>query len=274
MDNTFDKMFYPEGDLLAGLDESGTVDIAGPLVAACVILPRLDVRKDDLKIFEIDDCKKIDPKWRKAHAEVIWQAALGIGIGEVSAEEFDALSRQDAVSLAFYRAVVATKSTRSGKSLKPNFIIVDGDYPININIKQALIRNADEKSLCAAAASIVAKVYRDGVMTKLHERWPYYDWISNKGHPNEAHFRGLDKHGIAPGIHRVRKWPFHPHHHQQENQIEWRKRRRLWRKLTLEHLSKEIEEPLWTSTPPLWTPSPSSNLPVRQTQLSGEATTD
>lgn len=270
MDNTFDKMFYAEGDLLAGIDESGTCDIAGPLVAACVILPRIDPRLDDLKIFEADDSKRIPEKWRESLSKVIWLQALGIGIGEVSAGEVDVLSRQDAISLAMYRAVVATKSIRTDKLIRPNFIIVDGDFPVQINIRQALIRNADEKSLCTAAASIIAKVYRDGIMKRLHGSWPYYDWINNKGFPNDTHLRGLDKHGIAPGLHRIRRWPFTGYSARSDNVIEMRQRRRLWRRMTLEQLSKEIEEPLWTPSPKLWVPSPSFSLDSRLKVTSGE----
>lgn len=271
MDNTFDKMFYGEGELLAGVDESGTSDIAGPLVAACVILPHIDPRRDDLKIFEIDDSKKLNEKWREANSKVIWQQSLGIGIGEVSAGEFDALSRQDAISLAMYRAVVATKSIRTDKLIRPDFIIVDGDRPVNINIRQALIRNADQKSLCTAAASIIAKVYRDGIMKRLHGVWPYYDWINNKGFPSESHLQGLDRHGIAPGVHRIRKWPFSSNRDKPETRIDMQRRRRQWRRMTLEQMSKEIEEALWTRSPPLWKPSPSFNPPQPKTETSGEA---
>lgn len=269
MDNTFDKMFYPEGDLLGGLDESGIVDIAGPLVAACVILPRIDVKKDSLKIFEIDDCKKVHPKWHKAHAEIIMATAIAIGIGEVSAAEYDCLRREDARSLAFYRAITSCRSVGSKKPVRPNFLIVDGNVSVPIAIRQALIKDADQKSLCTAAASIVAKMWRDEYMTKLHERFPGYDWIHNKGHPSETHLRGLDKHGILPGVHRIRKWPFTSHRDKPEDFIELQKRRRKWRQVTLETLVKEQSPDEWTLSPPLYKPLMESSAPASETAKRG-----
>jgi len=274
VDSTFDKMFYPEAQLLGGIDESGVSDIAGPLVAACVILPHIDTRRDDLKIFEVDDSKEIHKRWRKKHAEVIWQTALAIGIGEVSPTEFDFLSRQDATALAMFRAVVACKSTRNGRVVKPGFLIVDGDFPANVATRQAVIRDADAKSLCCASASIIAKVYRDGIMDKLHERYPFYDWINNKGAPNEYHFRGIDQHGIQAGIHRVRKWPFITNPQYAEDHIVWRRRRRVWRRVTLEKLGNEVGEGLWTQRPPLWTPLPNSRLQPQRVERSGSDTRD
>lgn len=261
MDNTFDKMFYMEGELLAGVDESGTSDIAGPLVAACVILPRIDPRVHDLKIFEVNDCKKIPKQFRKGLAEIVWQTAIAIGIGEVQPAELDFFTRQQAASLAMLRAVMACKHTVKGRHILPNFILVDGDHPIPVNIKQATLRYLDEKSLCCAAASIIAKVYRDEVMLKLHEAYPHYGWDSNKGFAAEEHLTGLDKHGPIIGVHRMSYWPFRANKkHRQENEREhekWEKRRRAWKLAASKKQAQETAEALWISKPPLWTPSPS-----------------
>jgi len=86
MDNTFDKLYYDQGELIAGVDESGVSDIAGPLVAACVVLPKIDPRKDDLAIFEVQDSKVVPEKHRKRLAEIVYNMAIGIGIGIVSQE--------------------------------------------------------------------------------------------------------------------------------------------------------------------------------------------
>lgn len=239
-------MYYSDGNLIAGLDESGVSDIAGPLVAACVVLPKIDVQQDDLKIFEIDDSKKIPEKYRKRHAETIWQAALGIGIGEVQPSEIDYLGRVEAIKLAMYRAVAACRSPAKGKDVRPDVLLIDKVekmwLPININ--QKVISGGDSKSLCIAAASIVAKVYRDDVMLRLHERFPHYDWISNKGYPCENHFKGLDSHGVQIGIHRIKRWPFKKNPTLPEDHKHWDRRRTLWRRVTAKTLHKEASETL------------------------------
>lgn len=250
MDNTFDKVYYGRGELIAGIDESGVSDIAGPLVAACVILPKIDVHSDDLRIFEVDDSKKIPEKYRKKHAEVIWQTAIGIGIGEVQPAEIDYFGKQAATRLAMLRAVVACRTTGKGKLIKPHFLLVDRaeGVKVPITIPQMHIKEGDQKSLCIAAASVVAKVYRDDIMVKLHERYPYYGWLSNKGYPCDAHFRGIDEHGVQVGIHRIKRWPFISHKAIKE-EPGWDQRRRHWRTATERALGKELGEP-WTSKPP------------------------
>lgn len=252
MDNTYDKMYYGEGALIAGIDESGVSDIAGPLVAACVILPKIDIHKDDLRIFEIDDSKKIPEKYRDKHAEIIWQTAIGIGLGEVQPAEFDYLGRVEATRLAMYRAVSACKTTAKGKEIKPDFILLDrvqlnkrDHLRLPVKIRQAHIDQGDTKSLCIAAASIIAKVYRDKIMIRLHEKFPHYNWISNKGYPCEDHYKGIDVHGIQFGIHRIKKWPFRKNPSLQEDHV-WDRRRDQWRRITASLAQKEAGKEIWT----------------------------
>ncbi len=257
MDNTFDKMFYTEGDLLAGVDDSGVTDIAGPLVAACVVLPRIDPRSDDLKIFEVFDSKQTPKRLRKKQAEVIWQTAVAIGIGEVQPSELDYFTTQQSQAIAMLRAVRACKHVLKHKHIRPDFLLVDGDIPVPINIRQATIRKLDEKSLCCAAASIIAKVYRDEIMAKLHETYPHYGWIKNKGFPSEEHYRGLDQYGLQIGVHRLKWWPIRSNSRFTEGKEEWEARRRKWRQVTFKRLGADIGEELWNSNPPLWEPSES-----------------
>lgn len=256
MDTTFDRKYYSKGELIGGIDESGVSDIAGPLVAACVILPKIDIHRDDLRIFEVDDSKKIPEKYRKGHAEVIWQTALAIGIGEVPPAEIDFLGKEAATRLAMLRAVIACKTTSKNKPTRPHFLMVDRSdgVKVPINIPQTHIPQGDQKSLCIASASVIAKVYRDDIMVKFHEKYPYYDWINNKGYPCEAHFKGIDTHGIQIGIHRIKRWPFTPRKNQLEDRVEWGGRRKLWRVTTERALGKEIGDKLWTSNPPLSAP--------------------
>jgi ribonuclease HII len=251
MDNTFDKMYYHEGELIAGIDESGVSDIAGPLVAACVILPKIDVHKDDLRIFEIDDSKKIPEKYRKKHAEVIWQTAIAIGIGEVQPSEIDYLGSIGATKLAMFRSIVACSTVAKGKTIKPDLILVDkiANFAVPVRIKQKLIDQGDTKSLCIAAASVVAKVYRDEIMIKLHEKFPHYDWISNKGYPCENHFKGIDSHGVQIGLHRIKRWPFIKNPSLTEDHMHWERRRGLWKKVTSKKMQQEVGAKLWSSKP-------------------------
>lgn len=256
MDAVFDRIFYPEGELIAGLDESGVTDIAGPLVAACVILPKIDIHKHDLRIFEIRDCKKIPDKFRKQYAEIIWETAIAIGIGEVQPTEVDVLYKYAGSSLAMVRAVLSCKTIDLNKPISPDFLIVDGEQKVPLNIKQATVVNGDEKSLCVAAASIVAKVYRDNIMLQLHQRFPYYKWNNNKGYPCQDHFKGIDEHGIQAGIHRVKRWPFipgRPRGSEAESDVEegmWKIRRQEWQETTLRKLTEESGgKGLWTTKP-------------------------
>lgn len=248
MDYTFDSMFYHEGEFIGGLDESGVSDIAGPLVAACVILPKIDIHKHDLKILEINDSKQIPEKYRKQHAEVVWNVATAIGIGEVNPIEIDYIGKYAAIRLAMLRAISACKKPGTGKHIKPDFLLIDGELAIPTPIKNKVIKKADAKSLSVAAASIIAKVYRDDLMVKLHEHYPFYDWESNKGYPCENQFKGIDSQGIQVGIHRTKFWPFieNPKLSPTEKEF-WRKRRAHWRAVTEARLFTELGGVQWTS---------------------------
>ena len=241
MDNTFDSLFYNRGKLIAGVDESGVTDIAGPLVAACVVLPKIDVRKDDLAIFDVNDSKEVPDRRRKVLAEVIYNNALGIGIGLVDPTEIDYLGRQRSINLAMKRAVLNCKTQGDGEKVHPDFAIVDGIEKIKIQIPQEAVKGGDNKSLAVAAASIVAKVYRDSIMAELHTKYPYYDWISNKGFPCENHYEGIDKHGIVFGVHRLNSWPIVPKK-KEPNPKGWQSRRKKWRIATETIASKNQKE--------------------------------
>lgn len=236
MDNTFDKMYYDRGELIGGIDESGVVDMAGPLVAACVILPKIDIHRDDLRIFEVNDCKQIPERFRPRYAEIVWQVATAIGIGEASPIEVDYLGNTNAIRLAMTRAVAACQTVLDQKSCLPDFLLIDGGPSnlLDIPIPQEAINKGDTKSLAIAAASIVAKVYRDGVMLKLHEQHPEYDWENNKGHHCEYQLSGLDKSGIRIGVHRIRSWPF--------LSTKTTERRRPWKDLTASRMLGELKD--------------------------------
>ncbi len=233
MDNTFDKLFYSKGDLIAGVDESGVSDIAGPLVAACVVLPKIDPRKDDLSIFEIQDSKVVPEKHRKRLAEIVYQTAIGIGIGIVHPREMAYLQRHRSINLAMGRALRNCKLNE--ERVTPDFIIVDGKESIkHTKIPQKTVIKGDEKCLAVASASIIAKVYRDSIMAELHTKYPEYGWISNKGYPCDEQFKGLDEKGIVFGVHRTHIWPFVPGRKKKAPEVakEFAKRRTKWKKIT------------------------------------------
>lgn len=269
MDNSFDKLFYHHGRHIAGVDETGVTDIAGPLIAACVILPQFQGRADDVRIFEVDDSKKIPERHRKRKAEIIWQTALGIGIGEVTPSEIDALGQEASIRLAMLRSIMACKAPGLNKPIRPDFLLIDEAQGVYapIKIRQANIPGGDEKSLCIAAASIIAKVYRDEYMIKLHQSYPYYDWINNKGYPCKNHFEGIDAHGFQVGIHRVKRWPFIKNQRFPTDDPEasaWNRRRKLWRKMTEQKLEAEIGDELWTSKPQSSRVSTKSSRPTQK----------
>jgi ribonuclease HII len=246
MDNTFDTLWYGYGELIAGIDESGVSDIAGPLVAACVVLPKINADFEDLRIFNVDDSKNIHEKYRKSHAEVIWNVATAIGIGETQPAEIDYLGKRRATILAMMRAIAACQ-TKTRKPLVPEVLLIDGEFELPVTMKQEAIKDGDKKSLSIAAASIIAKVYRDDVMLSLHERTPYYGWNKNKGHPCENHFKGLDTHGILVGVHRINCWPFVPNEKGKEDEKQWYYRRGVWRHKTSETLTLETGGDAWIS---------------------------
>jgi ribonuclease HII len=250
LDNVFDSMYYDRGDLIGGIDEAGVVDIAGPLVAACVVLPKINISRDDLRIFEVNDSKKIPEKYRKRHAETVWQVAVGIGIGEVSPIEVDYFGSAAAIKLAMVRAVVACKATTSGVHVKPDFLLIDGTHKINFPLPQEVIAKGDSKSLSIASASIVAKVYRDELMIKLAHQFPRYDWASNKGHDCKDQFAGMDHYGVELGVHRIRTWPFIA----REN----KKRSEAWKKITFNRTMQELNDQWMALNPPSSKPSNNS----------------
>ena len=254
MDNTFDKQYYSYGELIAGVDESGIVDIAGPIVAACVIFPKWDTRPDDTSIFEIADSKDLTDKAREERLGIILNHAIAIGIGESNPVEIDCMGVACANNLAMSRAIFNCLTLADKKPIMPDFLIVDGHKPIHLKIKQVTIKQGDKKSLSVAAASIIAKQRRDAIMKELHHGIPYYDWDKNKGFPSEAHLAGLDSYGMQIGIHRTRFWPFlgrpkEDLNKTHSNQKKWATRREKWKKLTEKRICNLLEQNSWSQKP-------------------------
>lgn len=223
MDQTFDKMFYSKCSKLAGIDEVGVTALAGPIVAACVVLPRLDPSADDLRLFLIDDSKKIREKYRHESARIVKENALAYGIGIVPPMEIDALNIFSASNLAMKRAIYDCQKRFGENSL--DFCLIDGNREIELDIPHKLIVKGDLKSLSIASASVLAKVHRDQIMKEYHKMKPSYDFENNKGYKCDTHFHGLDMDGIWVGIHRTSMFPINK---KKREPKEWTRRRREW----------------------------------------------
>ena len=180
------KNNYYIGKIEAGCDEAGRGCLAGSVYAAAVILP--DNYQNDL----LNDSKQLTEKRRYQLREIIERDAVAWAVGIVTPEEIDKINILNASILAMHRALDQLK-------VRPEAIIVDGNRfkPYN-NIPHTTIVKGDGKYLSIAAASILAKTYRDDYMNRLAEEYPQYDWFSNKGYPTKKHRDAIRQYGITP----------------------------------------------------------------------------
>lgn len=173
------------GAPIAGVDEAGRGPLAGPVVAAAVILDRKRIPKG------LDDSKALSAAARERAFAAITESALAIGVGEASVDEIDLLNIRQATHLAMARAVAALTPA-------PVCALIDGnDAPALLCPCETLV-GGDGRALSIAAASIIAKVTRDRLMARLHEDFPLYGWRDNKGYGTQAHLAALFAHGASP----------------------------------------------------------------------------
>lgn len=180
------KNNYYIGKIEAGCDEAGRGCLAGCVYAAAVILP------DDYQNDLLNDSKQLTEKRRYQLREIIERDAVAWAVGIVTPEEIDKINILNASILGMHRALDQLK-------VRPEAIIVDGNRfkPYN-NIPHTTIVKGDGKYLSIAAASILAKTYRDDYMNQLAEEYPQYDWLSNKGYPTKKHRDAIRQYGITP----------------------------------------------------------------------------
>jgi len=178
---------------VACLDEAGRGPLAGPVVAAAVMVRKFPIA--DFQFSKIKDSKKLSAKQREIfykiltkHPNIRWR------IAKVSEKVIDKINILEATKLAMKKAIKNLKT-------RPDFLILDGNFKINLNIPQKSIIKADEKVFSCAAASILAKVTRDRIMQKYHKKYPKYGFDKHKGYPTKHHFRMLKKYGPCK-IHR------------------------------------------------------------------------
>lgn len=177
---------YYEGKVEAGCDEAGRGCLAGSVYAAAVIFP------DGYTNEELNDSKQLTDKRRKQLREIIERDALAWAVGIVTPEEIDNINILNASILAMHRALDLL-------SVRPEAIIVDGNrFKPYKGLPHTTIVKGDGKYLSIAAASILAKTYRDDYMDALAAEYPHYDWISNKGYPTKKHRQAIKEHGISP----------------------------------------------------------------------------
>ena len=174
------------GVVEAGCDEAGRGCLAGAVYAAAVVLP------PDFRNELLNDSKKLTEKQRYALRPLIEEAALAWAVGVVTPQEIDRINILNASFLAMHRAIEQLR-------VAPQHLLIDGNrfkpYP---GIAHTCVVKGDGKYEAIAAASILAKTYRDDYMNELHEKYPMYDWKSNKGYPTKAHRAAIAQYGPSP----------------------------------------------------------------------------
>ncbi len=185
----FERRLIEQGrTVVAGVDEAGRGPLAGPVVAACVVLPK----GCDFALFR--DSKKLSPKARQRLRLELTRIEALIGVGIVSPAEIDRFNILQASLLAMKLAMEALP-------VSPDFLLVDGKFPVPVSVSQQPLIKGESRSASIAAASIVAKVTRDQLMEDFHEKYPSYNFRQHKGYPTAAHRQALVEHGPCP-IHR------------------------------------------------------------------------
>lgn len=189
----FDQVFSRNGEyIVAGIDEAGRGPLAGPVVAASVVLPY------DMTFVGINDSKKLTANQRDVLYDEIMDKAISVGVGIVSADIIDEINILQATFRAMKKAVF---SMEQGADI----LLVDGNQTIpgvNLAMTQHAVIQGDAKSISIAAASIIAKVTRDRIMVDYHYEYPWYDFIYNKGYGSAAHQLALQQFGPSI-IHRT-----------------------------------------------------------------------
>ncbi len=180
------KSHYYEGMIEAGCDEAGRGCLAGSVYAAAVILP------PDYQNAELNDSKQLSERRRYALREVVLRDAVAWAVGIVTPEEIDKINILNASILAMHRALDQLK-------VRPEAVIVDGNrFKPYHDLPYSTIVKGDGKYLSIAAASILAKTFRDDYMNTLALKYPQYDWQSNKGYPTRRHREAIRQYGITP----------------------------------------------------------------------------
>lgn len=178
--------YLNKGLIEAGCDEAGRGCLAGAVYAAAVILPA------DFKSELLNDSKQLTERQRYALREVVEREALAWAVGVVTPEEIDRINILNASFLAMHRAIDRLK-------VRPQHLLIDGNrFKKYQELPHTTVVKGDGKYLSIAAASVLAKTYRDDYMNGLHNEYPFYDWDNNKGYPTKKHRAAIREHGATP----------------------------------------------------------------------------
>ncbi len=184
----YERKYYSDCEYICGIDEAGRGPLAGPVVAAAVILPK------ELKIPYLNDSKQLSAKRREDLYDIIMEKALAVGVGAASPERIDEINILQATYEAMRQAVAEL-------NIKPQILLNDAVYIPGLDLPQEKIIKGDAKSLSIAAASVIAKVTRDRMMKAYHEIFPEYGFDKHKGYGSKEHIEMLQTLGPCP-IHR------------------------------------------------------------------------
>lgn len=180
----YEKELYQKGiQYIAGVDEVGRGPLVGPVVTACVILPK------DFHLEGLTDSKKLSEKKRELFYDYIMEHALSVSIGMMSEKVIDQINIYEATKLAMYQAIENAK-------IKPEHVLIDAMKLEKLEMPSTSIIKGDAKSISIAAASVVAKVTRDRMMVELDQKYPMYGFQKHKGYPTKAHVEAIQKYGI------------------------------------------------------------------------------
>ena len=182
----YEEELYEDGiNFIAGVDEVGRGPLNGPVVSACVVLPK-GYHKDG-----IIDSKKLSEKKRNELFDIIKRDALGIGVGIVYADEIDELNIYEATKKSMKLAINNCNS-------KIEHVLIDA-MKLDLDVASTSIIKGDAKSISIAAASIIAKVTRDTMMYELDKKYPMYGYKNHKGYPTKKHIEAINKYGLIEG---------------------------------------------------------------------------
>lgn len=180
----YENELYSTGiKYIAGVDEVGRGPLIGPVVTACVILPK------DFKCDGLTDSKKLTEKKRELFYDYIMEHALSVSVGMKSHEVIDEVNIYEATKLAMYEAIEKSK-------IAPEHVLIDAMKLEKLEVPSTSIIKGDAKSISIAAASVIAKVTRDRMMEELDEKYPMYGFKKHKGYPTKMHIEAIEKYGI------------------------------------------------------------------------------
>lgn len=187
IDNTsYERNLYNEGiSFIAGVDEVGRGPLVGPVVTACVVLPKGYV------LDGLTDSKKLSKKQRDKFFDIIMKDALSVGIGIKSEKVIDEVNIYEATKLAMYESI-----DNCNKNVNIEHVLIDAMKLEKLSIPSTSIVKGDLKSITIAAASVIAKVTRDRMMEELDKKFPMYGFKDNAGYPTKKHMEAIEKYGI------------------------------------------------------------------------------